>query len=580
MDTSPSRRTLLGSAAAATTVTLTGCLGELNALTRGQRRPLSVTVLTSAPDTDPFAAAIARRLSTALEAAGVRTYLHPTSESNLWREVLLNGNFDLYVGRHPIGTDADVLRELFHSRYAEEVGWQNPTGISDPRLDALLERQRWESGSARGETTGAALGRLAELVPIAPLCVPFDLRLRRIDDDLEWGDFGVRNALSYVGLAAPNRHVTVGITSDLDGWNLNPLWVEVRDRATIVDLLYDRLAVAYGDEIHPWLADGWGVVDGDGGGTVLSVRLREGSTWHDGTAITAGDVAFTYRLLADTALGRSEPPVPTVRYRGRSALVRSVEVVDASTVRLAIDASPSVAPLALTVPPLPEHGWRPLGTRGRFSGARVPVTAAITTPNETPVGSGPYRYRQSDATGLVLDRTDHFLDGAPGGFAGEVASADRPERLEFVALASRELAREFLRLGELDSATVPMTPAEFDRARADARVETVDTRSEAVYGIGFNVRRYPMGDPGFRRVVSRLIDRDHAASTVFGRRARPAASIGVPLGDPPARLRWRADDPPIPYLGTDGDIDPSRAREAFREAGYLYSDRDRLLVRR
>lgn len=108
------------------------------------------------------------------------------------------------------------------------------------------------------------------------MCVPFDLRLRRVDDELEWGPFGVRNALSYVGLASPDsQRVTVGIASDLDGWNLNPLWIEVRDRATIVDLLYDRLAVVSDSEIHPWLAAGWDVVERDSAGTVLLVHLRE-----------------------------------------------------------------------------------------------------------------------------------------------------------------------------------------------------------------------------------------------------------------------------------------------------------------
>lgn len=121
METLPSRRTFLG-AVGATTASTSGCVGEFNALVRGQRLQLSVEILTSAPDTDPFAPAIGRRLAAALEAAGIRTTLRPTSESNLWREILLNGNFDIYVGRHPIGTDADILRELFHSQFAEEVG--------------------------------------------------------------------------------------------------------------------------------------------------------------------------------------------------------------------------------------------------------------------------------------------------------------------------------------------------------------------------------------------------------------------------------------------------------------------------
>lgn len=585
MDAPRSRRAVLGSAAGATAMA-SGCLADLNAFARGQRRPVSVSILTAAPDTDPFAPVIARRLATALETAGVRATLLPTSESNLWREVLVNGKFDIYVGRHPIDPDPDVLRELFHSRFAEEPGWQNPTGVTDPALDELLDRQRHETGRRRVETTAAALDRISELGPIAPLCVPYDLRMQRVDDRLEWSDYGVRNALSYVSLGTPDRRqVTVGIAGEQGDWNLNPLGVVERDLRTIVDLLYDRLAVRTGGDLHPWLAAGWetepdGGADGDAE-SVLTISLRDGATWHDGSPIRARDVAFTYRLLEDTALGSSRPPAPTVRYRGRSSLVRSVEAVDDVTVRLAVAASPTVAPVALTVPILPRHIWRSRGTRGRFTVLDDPVTEAITTLNETPVGSGPYRHLEDDRTRLLLSRTpEHFLEDDPGGFAGEVGAPDRPERLEFAALASRDMAREFLRNGELDAATVPMSPAEFERMRADALVETVDTRALGLYGIGFNLRRYPMTDAGFRRVISRLVDREHVSRTVFGRRARPTTSVGATLVDGTGRLRWRGDTTRHPFLGSDGDVDAARAREAFRDVGFAYSEQGHLLVRR
>lgn len=580
MVTSPRRRTFLGTVAAASATS--GCLAELNALARGQRRPLSVTIVTSAPDTDPYAPAIARRLATALEAAGVRTTLLPTSESNLWREVLINGTFDLYVGRLPIDPDPDVLRELFHSRYAEEVGWQNHTGVADPDLDDLLDRQRHESGDKRVETVRDVLESIGELEPIAPLTVPFDLRIQRTDDEFEWGPYGVRNALTYVGLESPHREeVRVGIAADHDRWNLNPLWVERRDRTTIVDLLYDRLAVREGGNLHPWLATGWEIEAGRDGGSVITVRLREAATWHDGTPIRPEDVAFTYRLLDDTSHGSPGPPIPSVTYRGRSSLVEAVQSVGKRTARITVDAGRRHALNVLTVPVLPKHVWRTRRDRGRSGVSELLITEAIITPNDVPVGSGPYQYLESDRTRLLLGRTEgHFLDDDPRGFAGQVAAVSPPDRLEFAALGSRDMARVFIRQGDLDAATVAMSPAEFDRMQADSLVESIDARSQSVYAIGFNFRRYPMSTPGFRNVVSQLVDRAHVSKTVFGGRARPTTSIGPQLLDGRGARPWTSTAPSRPYLGAGGEIDAERARDAFRDEGFVYSEQDRLLVRR
>ncbi|GIV79133.1 MAG: hypothetical protein KatS3mg050_3527 [Litorilinea sp.] len=74
----------------------------------------------------------------------------------------------------------------------------------------------------------------------------------------------------------------------------------------------------------PWLATGYEYNDDY---TELTVNLREGVEWSDGTPFTARDVVFTLHMLRDNA------PVLT-RSTAVKAAVQEAEAVDDLTVRI------------------------------------------------------------------------------------------------------------------------------------------------------------------------------------------------------------------------------------------------------
>ena len=101
---------------------------------------------------------------------------------------------------------------------------------------------------------------------------------------------------------------------------LTPYQVEVN--VDLMHLIYDTLTWRNQEgEPIPWLAE---AVEVSEDGRSATVRLRKGARWHDGTPVTAADVAFTYRLFRDR---------PHPRFTPQLEAVESVQEVDARNVR-------------------------------------------------------------------------------------------------------------------------------------------------------------------------------------------------------------------------------------------------------
>src|SRR6056297_169188 len=107
-----------------------GCLSRIRALV-GRSRPttVSLSIKTLPVDQDPYAIAIARRLSTWLEAAGIQSSIQPITAEELYRQTFINHEYDVFVGQFPgCFTDPDAFYSLLHSTYSVEPGMQNPFG--------------------------------------------------------------------------------------------------------------------------------------------------------------------------------------------------------------------------------------------------------------------------------------------------------------------------------------------------------------------------------------------------------------------------------------------------------------------
>jgi len=566
-------------------------------------KQVSLQIKAPPTDADPYALRIARAMEGWFRAAGIDAGVVPVDEGELHRQVLLDDDFDLFVARgEDRFQDPDALYSLLHSQFAEGPGWQNPFGYTDLETDELLETQRRTDGSPRHEAIAELQRTIARTHPFTVVAFPDDIRAARDSHYTNWRAADLRSPVGYLGLVrtsgsdegpgdgdgsrARREDTLLMTTTDMRATeNLNPLSVEYRRTGVLTGLLYDSLGFEArpGAPPIPWMADAWEFTEAHGAPRA-TVRLRPDLRWHDGEPLTAGDVAFTYALLADTTLGSdrsdeegTDARVPAPRFRGRTTLVENATAPGPRTVEFQfVGCTPRVATRAFTVPILPEHVWESRTGPASVGGIEFgPATEALVTNNIPPVGSGPLRFvRNTPRETLVIESfDDHFLvrgdeAGLPIGVAGGAAF----DRLSVRVVGSDAPAIEMIANGEADVTGTPVGAGTVPRIGRAEDLDLLVSRSGAPYVIGYNARRPPLTNPRVRNILARLVDQAYLSEAVFEGYARPAASPLAGTEWLPSDLRWGGANPVTPFLGTDGELDVGRARSAFREAGYQYDD--------
>lgn len=579
-DRSISRRRLLAGGATAASIATSGCVRRVRSIVaRSPDNHLSLSIATVPADDDPQATQIAGRLQEALEVAGIDADIEHLPTEDLYRKVLVNHDFDIFVMRHPGGVDPDFLYEALHSTLADEWGWQNPFGFTNIPFDDLLETQRDHDGDERREAVAGVLRAVADEQPFVSVCVPDEYRLVREDRFEGWDEYHLADRLAYLRAEPVDDDVDElrgVITDPRTTENLNPLSVEYRNRGTVVDLLYDSLAAIDGGEFVPWLAKSWGW---DASTAIVSLRRAR---WHDGEPLTAEDVAFTYRFLEDTSLGNTDITSPSPRYRGRATAVDRVRIVDDRTLRLSTTASREVTEYAFTVPILPSHIWRDRTETEELPGIDVAegTTTAVVTDNIPPIGSGPFAFDdRAEREWIQLERFDgHFSLDA------EELPATSVERFRIHVEPRTANAVEAIEAGNADVTISTLNPDELDEVgdgggeRRAVGLRPVESAPRTHYSIGFNTRTAPLSNPYFRRTVASLLDKERIVEEIFAGRAKPVAT---PLTGEwvPDDLEWDGVDPVVPFIGADGELDELEARAAFEEIGYRYDDEGNFLVR-
>jgi len=562
---------------------LSGCVRRLRNLSgRQETDPAALEIKTPLSDNDPFASRIASHLSESFAAAGIEARVVPSDWESLYQEVLFGNDFDIYVSQLPqsFDPDPDVLYPLLHSRFSAEAGWQNPFGFTDLDVDSLLDRQRKTSDS-REQSVDELQTQIANNQPVVPVCLPELRRVARTNRFSGWDAAFAEFPYGLLRLTAEDAtSLTVAVTDGRITANRNPLSAMHHRPQSLLKLLYEPLVVDTGHRRLPWLAD---EIEWDDDPLAVSITLRTDLSWHDGESLTADDVAFSYRLVADSSSGDAENPIPAPRFRGPSTLIEEITVESARRLTVEfIETHQSVAEQLLAVPILPEHIWEDYTSSVSIAGIEIDreSTEAIITDNTETVGSGPFEFSEADAgTELVVSRfDDHFLRSTDDDRLADFHGGPSFEELTVINL-SHVAAVELVQAGEADATVSPIAPTSVDELADNPEVTTFSHRSNSLYHLGFNTRRSPLSNPNFRQLVARLVDKSYLAETVFD-------GFGEPVASPLAGTDWLADDlewrgphdPVVPFLGREGTVDDEAAREAFGEAGYRYNEDGELLL--
>ncbi|MFK3979508.1 ABC transporter substrate-binding protein [Micromonospora sp. NPDC050397] len=253
-------------------------------------------------------------------------------------------------------------------------------------------------------------------------------------------------------------------------------------------LIFDGLVARDAENrLVPALARDLPVVAPDGR-TVTAV-LRDGVLFHDGSTLTAQDVAFTYRAVLD-------PKVDST-LRSDLDMLESVEAPDASTVvfRLRYAYAPFLQRLALGVVPAKALTGQDIN-KAEF--------------NRRPVGTGPYRVESwTPGDRLVLAANERYFAGRPTN-----------SRLVVAFVADDNVRAQRMRAGEFDVAELaPKLAAGFD-GNTGYRVERVPTADYR--GVMLPMGNPVTADPAIRRALTLAVDRTAMVTGILGGAGEPA----------------------------------------------------------
>ena len=334
---------------------------------------------------------------------------------------------------------------------------------------------------------------------------------------------------------------------------MNPTAVEsYNQEVEIQKLVFDTLAKVLPDgTVGPHLAESWEWVDD----TTLVADLVSPATFHDGEAVTAEDVKFSFDYFKQWDVGL---------YIDALANIESVEVVDDETVQFNL-IEPSATFLFNTLTNimiLPQHIWE---TMVEDQGLGHPSEWS----ENNLVGSGPFVVNTVvGGEAVELDRNDDFWGEVPKSEAVQAIFFGDSQGL-FRALQDGTIY--FHQHGALaPDARQQVTEGQFPNLTS-GEVGSVETR-----GVAFRMSEgSPFRDYYFRLALAHTVDKDFAVDV--GNRGFADKGAGTIS---PGNAFWNNPDIPQENLELGQaywpQLDLERARQILEDAGYTWDDQGRL----
>lgn len=268
--------------------------------------------------------------------------------------------------------------------------------------------------------------------------------------------------------------------------------------------------------------------------TTMEVKLRQGVKFHNGDALTADDVVFTFNWQNDLTNTK-------VTARSRTDWVEKAEKVDTYTVRL--------------------HLKKPFAAAMAFLVANVPIYPAAYTKaqgsdgmSRAPVGTGPYRVTEvARGKQIVMEKNKDYFGGVRGqAHIGKIV-------MRYVPEYNTQIAE--LMAGNADFIwRIPKDQAEKMKGRRGLNITVGDTMR---YGyLQFDIT----GRPGAAAEPLRKVEVRQAISNAINRKAIALNLLGggtiLDLTCYPSQVGC-ASKGAVKY-----DYNPEKAKQLLAKAGY------------
>ncbi len=296
--------------------------------------------------------------------------------------------------------------------------------------------------------------------------------------------------------------------------------------------LFDTLVTRQSDgQYVPLLAESWQV--GSDGKTV-DFKLRQGVKFHDGSALDAKAVVFTFERFK--AQGDKSPIAGNIKE------IASITALDESTVRFSFAKPTATVFSTLSMP---------------YAGILSPsaVAAAGQDVGRKPVGTGPFKLGDwQSGVGVTLVRNPDYNWGTP---EAKNRGPVKFEKLVFKLIPDPSTQLAALQSGDVDVLFVN-EPSQLTTLEKDNNFAVQRVNLDSLIYLGFNCAKPPFDDVKVRQALSFAVNKDQIVQTAL---AGMGAVASTPLT--PSLLGYNAD------LGSYGQgFDPAKAKSLLTQAGF------------
>lgn len=295
----------------------------------------------------------------------------------------------------------------------------------------------------------------------------------------------------------PNyNNFNIWVTGAVEGWHAGPMQT-INEPLIMFNVLTG--------EYENWLAQDWSY---NPEFTELTLTLRDGITWSDGTPFTADDVAFTFNSVRD----RQAEAINAAEI----SFLKEAVVVDPKTVRFVLNeanarwwATTLTSNHGIVEQMLPKHIWE---------GQDLLTFTNLDPAKGWPVGTGPYKLTSATAQQKVFDLRPDWWAAATG-----FKPLPKVERVIYIPAADDALAAQMLITNEIDMSKILSVPTLQSVFAQNPKVLTY-SEQQPPYGyldwcpidLNFNVDAAPWNSADMRWAISHAIDRTKLVALAEG----------------------------------------------------------------
>lgn len=306
----------------------------------------------------------------------------------------------------------------------------------------------------------------------------------------------------------------------------------------VLPYLYDTLVVRDTDSnLHPLLAESW---ETSAEGLSVTMTLKEGVTFHDGSPLDAEAVKLTFDRFKE--VGTSSPI-----YIGITE-IQSVDVVDTRTVRFNFAAPSPTFWSTLTMP---------------YAAIISPASIEAAEEDEGAhlIGSGPFKLRSwEQGQSLSLEPNPDYAWGPP---IVENQGPPHLDTFEFRIIPDATTQLTALEAGEVDVLFINQ-PAHRDQLAAEEDIRLEEAVLNSLIYLGFNCETSPLDEVAVRQALAHAIDKTQIVDLALGGMGR-AAFAPLPPTIQGFDVELKAHE-----LGHN----TARSAELLAEAGFSQGDDD------